>query len=53
MPAGSFTADMTAIGKRARQKMEEGPVTGSYGKDPKQVIADEDEHADDLDLLGT
>ena len=39
MPAGSFTADITAIRERARQKMEEGPVTGSYGKDPKEVIA--------------
>jgi hypothetical protein len=53
MPAGSFTADSTAIRKRTRQKMEEGPVTGSYGRDPKEVIADEEEHADDLvDLLG-
>ena len=39
MPTGSFTADITAIRERARQKMEEGPVTGSYGKDPKEVIA--------------
>ena len=39
MPAGSFTADITAIRERARQKMEEGPVTGSYGKDPEEVIA--------------
>jgi bacterioferritin len=39
MAAGSFTADITAIRERARQKMEEGPVTGSYGKDPKEVIA--------------
>jgi bacterioferritin len=39
MPAGSFTADITAIRKRARQKMEEGPVTGSYGEVPKEVIA--------------
>lgn len=39
MPAGSFTTDITAIRERARQKMEEGPVTGSYGKDPKDVIA--------------
>ena len=54
MPAGSFTADITAIRKRARQKMEEGPVTGSYGKDPKEVIAvlnkssnsDDDERTD-------
>ena len=39
MTAGSFTADITAIRERARQKMEEGPVTGSYGKDPQEVIA--------------
>jgi bacterioferritin len=39
MPTASFTADITAIRKRARQKMEEGPVTGSYGKEPKEVIA--------------
>jgi bacterioferritin len=39
MPAGSFTADISAIRKRARQKMEQGPVTSSYGKDPKDVIA--------------
>lgn len=62
MPAGSFTTDITAIRKRAREKMEEGPVTESYGdKKPGDVIAvlnedilaDEEEHADDLvDLLG-
>jgi bacterioferritin len=39
MPAGSFTTDITAIRKRARQKMEEGPVTESYGKNPEDVIA--------------
>jgi bacterioferritin len=39
MPAGSFTTDITAIRKRARQKMEEGPVTESYGKKPEDVIA--------------
>ncbi len=39
MPAGTFTADIAAIREQARQKMEEGPVTGSYGKDPKEVIA--------------
>jgi bacterioferritin len=39
MPAGSFTTDITAIRERARQKMEQGPVTVSYGKDPKDVIA--------------
>ena len=42
MAAGSFTTDITAIRERARQKMEEGPVTSSYGK-----------HADDIvDLVG-
>jgi bacterioferritin len=39
MPEGSFTADITAIREQARQKMEEGPVTSSYGQDPKNVIA--------------
>jgi bacterioferritin len=39
MLAGSFTADIAAIRERTRRKMEEGPVTGSYGKDPKEVIA--------------
>jgi bacterioferritin len=67
MTTGSFTADITAIRRQARQKMEEGPVTGSYGKDPEDVIAVPDEvlateivcwmrctrHADDIvDLLG-
>lgn len=39
MAAGRFTADITAIRERARQKMQEGPVTDSYGKDPREVIA--------------
>jgi bacterioferritin len=39
VPAGSFTTDVAAIRERARQKMEEGPVTSSYGKDPEDVIA--------------
>jgi bacterioferritin len=39
MPAGPFTADITTIREQARQKMDEGPVTSSYGKDPKNVIA--------------
>src|SRR6201996_3408786 len=39
MPGGSFTADITAIRERARQRMGEGPVTGSYGKDPEDVVA--------------
>ena len=46
MPEGSFTADIAAISARARQKAEEGPVTGSSGKDPG--------HAGDLvDLPGS
>lgn len=58
MPESSFSADIAAIRDRARQKMEDGPVTGSYGKDPEKVIsvltlAGDEEHADDLlDLLG-
>lgn len=36
--ADSFSADVTAIRERARQKMEQGPVTSAYGKDPKEVI---------------
>jgi bacterioferritin len=39
MPGSSFTADITAIRERARQRMEEGPVTGSYGKNPEDVVA--------------
>ena len=40
MAAGSFTTDIDAIRKRAREKMEEGPVTDSYGdKKPEDVIA--------------
>ena len=39
MAVGSFTTDITAIRERARQKMADGPVTGSYGKDPEEVIA--------------
>jgi bacterioferritin (cytochrome b1) len=39
MPAGSFTTDITAIRERARQKMEEGSVTSSYGKNPEDVIS--------------
>jgi bacterioferritin (cytochrome b1) len=52
MPAGSFTADVAAIRERARQKMEEGPVTDSYGKDPEDVIAVLNETHPDEDLEG-
>jgi hypothetical protein len=33
MPAGSFTADITAIHERPRQKMKGRLVTRSYSKD--------------------
>ncbi len=39
MPQSSFSADIAEIRERARKKMDEGPVTGSYGKDPKEVIS--------------
>lgn len=38
MPGSSFSADVAAIRDRARQKMDQGPVTESYGKDPADVI---------------
>ncbi len=42
MPVGSFTAGITAIRERARQKMGDGPVTSEFT-----------EHTDDIvDLLG-
>lgn len=37
--ANSFRTDVAAIRDRARQKMSQGPVTESYGKDTKEVIA--------------
>jgi bacterioferritin len=55
MPGSSFSTDVAAIRDRARRKMDQGPVTDSYGKDPADVVAVLNEvHADDLaDLLGT
>lgn len=38
MATDTFSADVTAIRERARQKMEQGPVTSAYGKDAKEVI---------------
>lgn len=35
---GSFTLDVAKIRDQARQKMERGPVTDSYGKDSADVI---------------
>jgi bacterioferritin len=37
--AGEFIADVEQIRKRAREHMEEGPVTGAYQGDPKATIA--------------
>lgn len=37
--ANSFSIDVTAIRDRARQKMDQGPVTESYGRDPGEVIS--------------
>jgi bacterioferritin len=39
MPGSSFSVDVAAIRDRARQKMDQGPVTEAYGKDPADVIA--------------
>jgi bacterioferritin len=39
MPGSSLSTDVAAIRDRARQKMDQGPVTESYGKDPADVIA--------------
>jgi bacterioferritin len=36
---GSFSSDIAAIRQRAREKMDDGPVTSAYGKDVKEVIA--------------
>jgi bacterioferritin len=38
MPGSSFSVDVAAIRERARQKMDQGPVTEAYGKDPAEVI---------------
>jgi bacterioferritin len=39
MPDSSFSVDVAAIRDRARQKMDQGPVTEARGKDPADVIA--------------
>lgn len=39
MTDNSFSIDVAAIRERARQKMENGPVMTSYGRDPKEVIS--------------
>jgi bacterioferritin len=36
---GSFTLDIEKIRARAREKMDHGPVTQSYGKAPDEVIS--------------
>ena len=37
--AGAFVADIELIRKRAREHIEEGPVTEAYGADRERVIA--------------
>ena len=39
MGQGSFSLDVAAIRDRARREMGSGPVTDSYGSDPKAVTA--------------
>lgn len=39
MADNSFSIDVTAIRDRARQKMDRGPVTETYGTDPDKVVA--------------
>ncbi|MGH2930977.1 MAG: hypothetical protein ACRDL8_22420 [Solirubrobacteraceae bacterium] len=48
MAADSFTADIAAIRERAERKMDQGSVTDSCGKDPKEVIAVLDEVLDEV-----
>lgn len=38
MTSKSFSIDVAAIRDRARQKMDQGAVTESYGKNPKEVV---------------
>jgi len=38
MTAQSFSIDIDAIRQQARRDMSAGPVTGTYGADPKAVI---------------
>ncbi len=38
MASKSFSIDVAAIRDRARQKMDQGPVTSSYGKDAGEVV---------------
>ncbi|MCW2899159.1 MAG: bacterioferritin [Streptosporangiaceae bacterium] len=39
MADNSFSIDVATIRQRAREKMDRGPVTESYGSDPEQVIS--------------
>lgn len=53
MASSTFSVNVAAICDRARQKMGQGPVTESCGKDPADGISVRKEHADDLvDLPG-
>jgi hypothetical protein len=64
MAGSSFSVDVAPIRERAREKMDQGPVTESCGKRPDEVISvlddpstrrlmekslqEEEEHADDI-----
>jgi bacterioferritin len=39
MAGSNFSVDVAAIRERAREKMDQGPVTDSYGKRPDEVIS--------------
>jgi bacterioferritin len=39
MAESSFVVDVAAIRDRARQKMDQGPVTESYGTRPDEVVS--------------
>jgi bacterioferritin len=37
--AGDFTVDVETLRRRAREHMEEGPITSAYGADRERVVA--------------
>ena len=39
MAADDFVLDVSRIQAEARQKMEQGPVTGTYGLDRQKVVS--------------
>ncbi|HUY52368.1 MAG TPA: hypothetical protein VMV92_42795 [Streptosporangiaceae bacterium] len=53
--ASTFSVDVAAIRDRARQKMDQEPVTESYGEDPADVISilNEDVATDERIVIST